>query len=173
MPRSKAHDRSGILRVLGLDPGLTRTGYAVIVVHNRKLNLKAYGCIFTEKIPTYGERLLEIESRLTALIQRHRPTNAALEQLFVTKNLKTAIAVGQARGVAVLTLARARVPVAECTPQQVKIAVTGYGRADKQQVQRMVQRLFHLQEIPKPDDAADAIAVAVAATLTLQTRIRL
>lgn len=158
------------MRVLGLDPGLTRTGYAVVGRRRHELALETYGCIVTEKIPSYGKRLLAIERELGALLTKYRPSHAALEQLFVTKNLKTAIAVGQARGVAVLTLARADIPVIDFTPQQIKIAVTGYGRADKQQVQRMVQRLFKLAEIPKPDDAADAVAVAVAALFSLRSR---
>lgn len=169
MPRSSVR----AARVLGLDPGLTRTGYALISLRLREPKLEAYGCIFTEKVSGFGQRLLALESELTKLIRQHRPTHAALEQLFMTKNLKTAMAVSHARGVAVVTLARAKLHIQEFTPQQVKIAVTGYGRAEKQQVQRMVQRLFHLREIPKPDDVADAIAVAVAASLTLQTRIRL
>lgn len=172
MPRSSVNSRSRPVRILGLDPGLTRTGYAIVTIRNRQPELETFGCIMTEHVPDYEQRLLTLEQKLTALIAKHQPTSAALEQLFITKNLKTAISVGQARGVIVLTLARHKLSIQEFTPQQVKIAVTGYGHAEKQQVQRMVQLLFHLKEVPKPDDAADAVAVAVAGALTLRTRIQ-
>jgi crossover junction endodeoxyribonuclease RuvC len=106
-------------------------------------------------------RLLELHDRLTELLALHTPDTAAVESLFFQKNVRTAITVGQARGVILLTLARGGVPVSEYTPQEIKQAVTGYGGAEKRQVQAMVRALLELQETPKPDDAADALAVAI------------
>lgn len=150
-------------RTLGIDPGLARTGYAVIEKRNGNLHAVSYGCVMTDKTHRYGERLLLLETELTRLVREHRPTHVGIEQLFTYKNLKTAIAVGQARGVILLTLYRCGLTAQEFTPQQVKLAVSGYGKADKQQVQRMVTTLLRLPSIPKPDDIADALAVAIAA----------
>ncbi len=117
----------------------------------------------TERVASFTGRLLQLEEELQTLIDTYHPDEAAIEKLFFYKNVKTAIDVGQARGVIMLTLARNHLIPQEFTPQQVKIAVSGYGKADKQQVQRMVQLLLALPAIPKPDDVADALAVAMAA----------
>ena len=149
--------------ILGLDPGFARTGYGILRMAHSQPRVLSYGCIETRAGESYASRLLLLEKHLVALIQKHHPEIAALEQLFYSKNAKTAFAVGQARGVLLLTLARHAIPYIEFTPQQVKISATGYGNATKQQVQRMIQLSLRLQKPPTPDDAADAIAIALAA----------
>lgn len=156
--------------ILGLDPGLTRTGYAFISFSAGTPTLLNFGCINTEKVRGYTQRLLALEKELSSLLTRFQPSRVGIEKLFFSKNVSTAMSVGQARGVLLLTLAHHHLEAEEVTPQQVKIAVTGYGRAEKQQVQRMIQILFHLKTIPKPDDAADAIAVALATGQTSSLR---
>jgi crossover junction endodeoxyribonuclease RuvC len=148
--------------VLGIDPGLATTGFGII----RSNGQNEYHCLGFGVITTAGglpdaDRLSVLFSALTELIQAHRPDSSAVEKLFFQKNVKTALAVGQARGVALLTLAQAGLPIAEYTPNEVKQTVCGYGNADKSQVQRMVQTLLNLTDLPKPDDAADALAVAI------------
>lgn len=150
-------------RILGLDPGFARTGFAILQMVHAQPQAVAYGCIETKAGESYASRLLQLERHVKALLTKYRPTIAALEQLFYSNNAKTAFAVGQARGVLLLTLARKGIPNVEFTPQQVKIAATGYGNAKKQQVQRMVQVILGLPKPPSPDDAADALAVALAA----------
>lgn len=165
MPRPK------IERILGIDPGFARTGYAVIERRGSDLRAVSYGCISTKSSTPYVERLLELERRVTTVIRRYHPDRGAVEQLFFCKNVKTAIAVGQARGVLLAVVGRHKLPLTEITPQQIKSFVSGYGKASKQQVQRMVQILLHLSSLPKPDDAADALAIALtAAGTTYQTR---
>ncbi|MFH1171110.1 MAG: crossover junction endodeoxyribonuclease RuvC [bacterium] len=150
-------------RILGLDPGFARTGFAVLDVHGRNPSVIVYGCIETPSRDPYAERLLQLERRVAELLDRYHPTAAALEKLFFCKNVKTAIAVGQARGVLLLTLARRGLTPIELTPQEVKMAATGYGSAKKHQVQRMMQLVLRLPHPPKPDDAADALAIAITA----------
>lgn len=150
------------MRVLGIDPGMARCGYGVLEGSAQSVTPVEFGVLTTAPGPM-AERLAELFSALEALIARSRPTRAAVEQLFFGQNASTAIAVGQARGVALLALARAGVPVVELAPSVVKQAVAGYGRADKAQIQAMVTRLLALPVRPKPDDAADALAVAWAA----------
>jgi crossover junction endodeoxyribonuclease RuvC len=148
--------------VLGIDPGIAITGYGLIQTgaHN------AYQCIdfgvitTPPKLAEY-ERLKILFDELTVLISHHKPDSSAVEKLFFQKNVRTAISVGQARGVAMLTLAQAKLPVKEYTPNEIKQTVCGYGNAGKRQVQRMVQTLLTLDSLPKPDDAADALAVAI------------
>ncbi len=151
------------MRVLGLDPGVADTGWGVIDVTGNQLAAVAYGSIKTPAKQPLKERLVSIHDQLHQLIAEHQPDKAAVEELFFYKNVTTAIAVGQARGVLLLTLHQHQLPISEFTPLQVKQAVTSYGSADKQQVQRMVQTLLSLKEIPQPDDAADALAVAICA----------
>lgn len=148
--------------VLGIDPGLATTGYGIISVggHNQ-YECIAYGTIVTEGGLPDADRLIVLYDSLIELIQHHQPDTSAVEKLFFQKNVKTALSVGQARGVALLTLAQAHLPIYEYTPNEVKQTVCGYGNADKTQVQRMVQTLLQLEELPKPDDAADALAVAI------------
>jgi crossover junction endodeoxyribonuclease RuvC len=148
--------------VLGIDPGIAITGYGIIRTNDRnEYQCEDYGIVTTSSSLSDAERLCILYDELSKLIQRHNPDTSAVEKLFFQKNVKTAIAVGQARGVALLTLAQANLPVIEYTPNEVKQTVCGYGNAGKTQVQRMVQTLLMLEEIPKPDDAADALAVAI------------
>lgn len=150
------------MRVLGIDPGLATTGYGIIRVdRNDAYHCLQYGIITTAAGLPDADRLQEIYTRITELIQQHPPDSCAVEKLFFQKNVKTALSVGQARGVVLLTLAQAALPVNEYTPNEVKQSVCGYGNAGKRQVQRMVQTLLHLEDLPKPDDAADALAVAI------------
>jgi crossover junction endodeoxyribonuclease RuvC len=148
--------------VLGIDPGLATTGYGIIRSSGQgEYHCLDYGVITTASGLSDADRLGVLFSALTELIQLHQPDSSAVEKLFFQKNVKTALAVGQARGVALLTLAQAGLPIAEYTPNEVKQTVCGYGNADKSQVQRMVQTLLNLADLPKPDDAADALAVAI------------
>jgi crossover junction endodeoxyribonuclease RuvC len=148
--------------VLGIDPGTARTGFGLVRDAGRGgLQLVAYGVIKTAANLSQAERLHSLHSELRDLIVEHRPAEAAVERLFFQKNVSTAMSVGQARGVILLALQQAGLPIGEYGPQDIKQAVTGYGAADKVQMQRMVKTLLEMSEIPKPDDAADALAVAI------------
>jgi len=147
--------------VLGVDPGTAITGYGLVQEAEGQLQAVAYGAITTPSDWTMPQRLLKIYRDLTALIREHDPTEGAVEQLFFSRNVKTALAVGQARGVALLALAEGGLPVHEYTPLQVKQSVVGYGRAEKAQVQELVKLLLGLEVVPQPDDAADALAIAI------------
>lgn len=142
--------------ILGIDPGLATTGFAVI----HDLEILDFGVITTEKTLALSERLCLIEKDISDLIAKHHPDEVYLEELFFGANTKTAITVAHARGVIMMSCAKAGIPVHTVTPNAVKSAVTGDGKADKRQVQDMVRRHFSLRSIPKPDDAADALAVA-------------
>jgi crossover junction endodeoxyribonuclease RuvC len=147
--------------ILGIDPGTAATGWGVIKDTSQKTELVAFGCIETSKEKPTVRRLEEIAADLSQIIKRYRPDEVAIEELFFFKNLKTAIKVAQARGVLLVTAARHRAKIYEYTPLQVKQALTGYGRADKNQVQIMVKNILRMKKIPRPDDAADALAVAL------------
>ena len=148
--------------VIGIDPGVARTGYGLVFENeDGRLVTEAYGVISTSPKEQLSQRLLELHSQLNDLLLLHRPQDGAVEKLFFERNVRTAMIVGQARGVAMLALAQAHISASEYTPMEVKQAVTGYGGADKMQVQQMVRSLLNLTEIPKPDDAADALAVAI------------
>jgi crossover junction endodeoxyribonuclease RuvC len=147
--------------VLGIDPGTARTGYGLVSREGSKLTMLDYGCIETVNDRPLHERLLIIHKALLDIIETHRPEAMGVERLFFNKNVQTAFAVGQARGVVLLSGAQYGLPIFEFGPHEVKLAVTGYGRAPKDQVQRMVQMVLSIPELPKPDDAADALAVAV------------
>ena len=147
--------------ILGLDPGLATTGYGLIEGDGGDIRAVAYGVITTPPGVAIGERLAKLHGEITALLERYRPTAAAVEELFFATNARTAIVVGEGRGVILLALAQAGVPVAEYTPLQIKQAITGYGQAEKHQVQEMVRLLLNLPEIPRPDDAADGLAVSI------------
>ncbi len=150
-----------VVRVLGIDPGLAITGYAVVEERGSDLQLIASGVVRTPANTPDPERLHMLHQELDTVLSEHQPEAAGVEELFFSRNIKTAMSVGQARGVILLTLARAGLPIAEYTPMQVKEAITGYGNADKRQVQEMVRMLLNLSEVPRPDDAADAVAVAI------------
>ncbi len=146
---------------LGIDPGTAILGYAVVAARGSELSLVSCDVITTPAGMPLPERLQHIYHRLSEIISTYRPNEAAMEELFFAKNARTALAVGQARGVAMLALANGGLTVAEYTPKQVKLAVTGYGGANKEQVGEMVRILLSLKTIPRPDDAADAAAVAI------------
>lgn len=147
--------------VIGLDPGLAITGYGLVAGDGQHLQEVAHGVLRTPAQAPLAERLVMLHDGLAALLQEYRPQTAAVEELFFSNNAQTAMLVGQARGVLLLTAAQARLQIAEYTPMQVKQAVTGYGGADKLQIQQMVRVLLGLDELPRPDDAADALAVAI------------
>lgn len=147
--------------VLGIDPGTAITGYGLVASDGDSIELVAYGAITTPAGQSLPVRLQLLYRGLVEIIALHRPTEAAVEELFFSKNARTALVVGHGRGVALLALAEAGLPVSEYKPSQVKQAITGYGQADKAQMQEMVRLLLSLPTIPKPDDAADAIAVAI------------
>lgn len=147
--------------ILGIDPGIGRTGWGVIEVRGMDLLPIAFGCVTTPANTAVGKRLVEIEIDLQGLIERFKPDVMAIEELLFTNNVTTGIAVGAARGVILLVAERAHVPVVEFTPTQVKLGVTGYGRADKHQVTDMVCRLLKLDKAPVLDDTADALAIAI------------
>jgi crossover junction endodeoxyribonuclease RuvC len=147
--------------VMGIDPGYAILGYAVVAAQSNELHLLACGVITTPAVLPFPQRLQHIYQQLSALVDEYRPKEAAMEELFFGRNVTTAIAVGHARGVAMLALVNAGITIAEYKPSEVKLAVTGYGAAKKSQVGEMVRFLLHLQSIPRPDDAADAAAIAI------------
>src|SRR4051812_44914640 len=150
-------------RTLGLDPGYGRLGFGLVEEKGSALRALEYGVVETPAKMPFEERLLTVFKAVEALALKHGPAEAAVETLFFSKNAKTAMAVAEARGVIRVALARLKVPVLEISPVQVKLAVTGSGKADKKQVIRMVTRLLNLPAPPKPDDAADALALALTA----------
>ena len=147
--------------VLGIDPGTAALGYGIIESSKGQLHELDHGCLVTSPDTALPERLLAIHATVDELLAVHAPRLLAIERLFFSRNAQTAFAVGQARGVVLLAAAQHRVPVVEATPNEVKSAVAGYGAADKEQVQRMVQLVLGMAEPPRPDDAADALAIAV------------
>lgn len=149
--------------ILGIDPGIADTGYGVIENEHGKLTCLAYGSIKTKAGEDLTARLLLLNKDLDKIIKKYKPDLAAIEQLFFNKNVRTALIVGQARGVALLTLKQNGLPVLDFTPAQVKQAVSAYGQAPKKQVQKMVKLILNLSVLPQPDDAADALAIAICA----------
>ncbi len=147
--------------VLGIDPGTAALGYGIVESRGGRLRAVDSGCLVTRPDAALPQRLLLIHALLDELIALHRPDLVAVERLFFSKNAQTAFAVGQARGVVLLAAAQAEVPVREATPNEVKVAVTGYGAADKEQVGRMVAVCLGLDAAPRPDDTADALAIAI------------
>ncbi|WP_003541657.1 crossover junction endodeoxyribonuclease RuvC [Desulfotomaculum nigrificans] len=147
--------------ILGIDPGTAITGYGVLEFKGNSYKPVDYNCLRTGPELSLDLRLKNLYQEINRIIAKYQPQYMAVEELFFNKNVRTALAVGHARGVALLAGANAGIPVAEYTPLQVKQAVTGYGKADKQQVQFMVKTLLSLPEVPKPDDVADALAVAI------------
>jgi crossover junction endodeoxyribonuclease RuvC len=149
------------VRVLGVDPGTAITGWGVVEGNGQTLTMTACGVITTAAGTPLPQRLQIIYNDLTQIIARWQPQDSAIEELFFSKNAKTALAVGHGRGAAMLALANANLPIAEYKPLEIKQAITGYGGADKHQMQQMVKLLLTLDDIPRPDDAADALAVAI------------
>ncbi len=160
--------------VIGIDPGTASTGYGVIRQGgDGGLELVAYGVISTPSDQPMAERLRDLHKELCDLLSLHQPDSGAVEKLFFQRNVSTAITVGQARGVSLLAFAQANVPVDEYNPRVVKQSVTGYGAAEKVQVQEMVRSLLGMDELPQPDDAADALAVAICHLHSSITRRRM
>lgn len=155
--------------ILGLDPGVARLGYGIVESDGHRDRCITHGVLTTLK-GELGSRLVALRSALQQLIVAHRPDRIVVEQLFFSKNVKTATAVSEARGVILLTCTESGVPVLEVSPQAVKQAVAGYGAADKRQVQRMVRALLRLDAVPQPDDAADALAIALCGVRTTIAR---
>ncbi len=149
--------------VLGIDPGIADTGYGIISEESGKISCLVYGTIKTLSTQSLPNRLTTLYTELDKIIKKYKPQFTAVEQLFFNKNVRTALIVGQARGVALLALANNKLPIVEFTPSQVKQAVSSYGKASKAQVQKMVKMILKLDKLPQPDDAADALAVAICA----------
>ena len=156
--------------IIGIDPGLGRIGYGVLDHTKHATRALAYGCITSPPNTDIGGRLMEIERDLVELFKKWKPDRAAVEELFFAKNVSTAFSVGLARGVVILTLARLNIPVVTFSPPKIKLAVAGYGAATKRQVAEMVKRTLGLSAIPKPDDAADALAVALCGITSILTK---
>jgi crossover junction endodeoxyribonuclease RuvC len=152
--------------ILGIDPGFARVGWAIVQSNKQKVTSNKFGCIETTKDTESQERLVLVYKQICALIKKYKPDSLAIEELFFTNNAKTAFKVGEARGVIILAGAMQKIPVFSYTPLQVKIAVTGYGHADKPQVGRMVKAILKLKELPKLDDTVDAIAVGLTHAFT-------
>lgn len=161
------------MRILGIDPGYAILGFGVIEMTGNRFKVIDYGAVTTEAGMEMPDRLKILYNSLMEIIMRHEPDVASVEELFFNTNAKTAILVGQARGVAVLACANSGLEIAEYTPLQIKQALVGYGRAEKKQVQTMVKTILNLKEIPKPDDTADALAAAVCHGHSAGSRNRL
>lgn len=153
------------MRILGIDPGYAILGWAII---ESNLKLVDYGIIATNPGPALCDRLFQIHTGLSDIIKTYKPDSVAIERLFFTKNTKTALDVAKCIGAVLLSLKLAGLYYNEYTPLQVKTAITGYGRASKDQMQRMIMKILKINEIPKPDDAADALAIAVCHSLSIK-----
>jgi len=161
MHMKKTLKKPSIVRVLGIDPGTATVGWGIVEERDGNFVPVAFGHISTSQKDSEEARLEEISADIKNIIKKHKPQEAAVEQLFFFKNQKTIIQIGQARGAILLTLAQNSVRIASYTPLQVKQSVTGYGKAEKKQVQSMVKNILKLKSVPKPDDTADAIALAI------------
>jgi len=165
------------MRILGIDPGTARMGYGIVDSpserskrDSERLSCVSYGCLETKKGEVAGERLHVLEKGLLRLIKDYKPQVMAVETLFFSKNNKTVMSVSEARGVVLLVAAKRKLPVYEYSPLQVKMVISGYGRADKKQIQQMISKTLHLSETPEPDDAADALGVAVTCFIAVSSR---
>ncbi|WP_448376009.1 crossover junction endodeoxyribonuclease RuvC [Fervidobacterium sp.] len=154
------------MKILGIDPGYGIVGYGIVEKAGNKITHVTHGALFTGKEERFEDRLDYIYAELMKLIAQYSPEIIAIESLYFYKNAKTAIYVGEARGVILLAIKHSKTPYLEFTPHQVKLTVTGYGRAEKKQIQSVMKMLLKLDEIPKPDDAADALAVAWCAAVS-------
>jgi len=162
------------MRVLGIDPGIARTGWGAIdEVQSSKFKVQSYGCIETSPKKSVEKRLEEIYTEILKLIKKYSPESIAIEELFFNTNAKTAFVVGQARGVILLACSQKNLNLAVYTPLQVKIAVTGYGRAEKAQVGKMIKTILNLKTIPKLDDTTDALAVGLTHLFSRKMRKKL
>lgn len=152
----------------GIDPGTARCGWGVVKKEGSVLSCVAYGCLEPKKDVIPGDRLHEIYTQLGTCITQYAPDSIGVEKLFFSNNAKTVMSIAEVRGVILLLIRQHKIQVSEYTPYQIKQAVTGYGNADKSQVQKMVMRILHLDSVPKPDDAADALAVALTTAQTIR-----
>ncbi|MDR1755055.1 MAG: crossover junction endodeoxyribonuclease RuvC [Eubacterium sp.] len=159
------------MRVIGVDPGFATVGFGIIDNEKSRFNVIEYGVISTSAKKSFDLRLLEIYNDLLYLLDIHKPDCAAIEQLYFTTNQKTVIEVAEARGVILLAARQRGIRIFEYTPLQVKSAVTGYGKAVKKQVQELTKRILCLSEIPKPDDAADALAIAICHSHSFRSKL--
>jgi crossover junction endodeoxyribonuclease RuvC len=157
--------------VLGIDPGLARMGYGVVAQRDGRFKAVEYGTLTSQPHTPLEQRLADLFGKVQKVLKKARPDEVAMEELFFSRNAKTAIGVGQARGVALLACGLAGIAVYEYRPMEVKQAVAGYGNADKEQVQKMVKLLLGLEEVPKPDDTADALAIAITHLQCSGTRL--
>lgn len=156
------------MRILGIDPGTATTGFAVLENKGKSFKLLDYGYIHTHKGFRNHERLNQIAKDIDEIVKKWEPDKASIEKIFFNKNIKTAISVAEARGVIMQHISSKGIQISEFSPSQIKIAVCGTGRADKKSVQKMVKLIMNLQETPKPDDTADAIAIAICCANTMQ-----
>lgn len=159
------------MRIIGIDPGTAIVGYGIIDFNKNSYSTVYYGVITTSKDLNMEDRLLIIYQELKKILEEYKPEYIAIEDLFYFKNNKTVISVAQARGIILLSAKQNNIPISSYTPLQVKIGITGYGKADKKQIQQMTQRILGLSEIPKPDDAADALAIAITHINALNSKI--
>lgn len=157
------------MRILGIDPGIGKCGWGVIEAENSKLKVLAYGCIETSSKKELPQRLSEVYKEIERIIKSNSPDCLSIEELFFNTNAKTAFSVGQARGVILLAAAQKNLSIFTYTPLQVKMAITGYGRAEKGQIGKMVKTILLLKDIPKPDDTSDALAVALTHAFSYKT----
>lgn len=156
------------MRIIGIDPGIARTGWGIIQKNHSQVSPVQFGCFETKPAEQPANRLRQIYLFITRLLEEHKPAALAIEELFFNTNAKTALIVGQARGVILLAAAQKNIPISIYTPLQVKIAITGYGRAEKSQIGQMVKILLKLPAIPAPDDTADALAIALTHAFTVK-----
>lgn len=161
------------MKILGIDPGIARCGWGVVEVQNSKFKIQSYGCVETLADVDVSRRLSQIYVKLNDVIKKYKPDVLAVEELFFNTNAKTAFVVGQARGVILLAASQKNIPISIFTPLQVKMAITGYGRADKNQIGQMVKILLKLKEIPKPDDISDALAVALTQAFSVKLKLKI
>ena len=160
------------MRILGIDPGIAIVGFGLIESDRGNMRMLQYGAVTTEAGLPLATRLVQIEDDMRALIRQLQPDEIAIEELFFSKNITTGIAVAHGRGVVLCTAERLGIPIFEYTPMQVKQAVVGYGLAEKRQVMDMTRRLLKLKAVPKPDDAADALAIAICHARSATSRLR-
>ena len=149
------------MRIIGIDPGIAITGFGIIEIVNNKPKAVGYGAIKTPANHKASERLLMIQSNLKTILSSYKPTICGIEKLFFSKNVKTAMQVSEARGVILCCLEEHKIPYYEYSPTQIKLAIIGNGQAEKKQIQFMTKEILKLEEIPKPDDTADALAIAI------------
>lgn len=163
-PPLDSHQKATI--IMGIDPGLADLGWGVVEANNLSIKVINFGVIKTKSVQQLNQRLLTIYIEITDIIKAYQPSRIGIEQLFFGKNAKTAMVVGEARGVVLLAMAQLGYDPVEFKPAEIKMALTGYGNADKKQMQYMVKTMLKLKQVPKPDDAADALAVAITCAMT-------